>query len=789
MRRPTAAVLFVLVAALLAGCGDDTSSGSCRVTTDCPAGQVCFEGRCIGGGDADAEVGADADADVEPPDGLDGDGGDGSCPTRTCGGACCAEGELCTPTGGCCVPERVCGSGCCAAGSECVRGTCLPACAAGVRCGADFAECCATGQVCAGSCVTPGDPCDFSFECPEGWRCEATLGRCLPEAAVTCEYHPPVGTFDPELEWLWEGSTTAPESDQSVVTPLVVQLTDDDGDGAIDRHDVPDVVFSTYPSGGNGAGRLRAVSGDDGRELWTAAETICGYSGLAAGDLDGDGTVEILTGREGATGGCRHDGSLQQLLAFSHEGTLEWGSHDSGGAAALFDFDLGGTPSIADLDGDGRAEVVLGASVTEADGLVRWVGNLNLATNYSDGTTMVAVADVDGDGAPEIVGGNAVYEADGTVLWSDAARRDGFPAVASILEAGRAEIVVVSYVTVRIVAGVDGTLLWGPVDIPGGGNGGPPTVADFDGDGSPEIGVAGLTFYTVFDPAEADGVLWSAPTYENAASITGSSVFDFENDGHAEVVYADECFLRVYDGTTGTVLFQRSSTSGTHSENPVIADLDNDRHAEIVLVSSRYVDPRGSCESLYPTEFTGYTNGLRVWGDRLDNWVPTRRIWNQHAYHITNVTEDGGIPAHERDSWRSFNSYRQNAQDGASHAPDLLPLDLRVAFAACPAALLLQAQATNGGSAGIPAGLPVSFYRGTPAAPEEWLGTVLTTVPLLPGASTWVEQRFDVPAGELGPWDFFVRVDDVGDGSGVHHECAEDNNVAELADVSCELLL
>jgi hypothetical protein len=90
MRGGTAAILLALVGGPLGGCGDDTSSGDCRVTTDCPAGQLCVEGRCVGGADADAEVGADADGDVG--DAVDGEVDSAPCPTRICGGACCASG-------------------------------------------------------------------------------------------------------------------------------------------------------------------------------------------------------------------------------------------------------------------------------------------------------------------------------------------------------------------------------------------------------------------------------------------------------------------------------------------------------------------------------------------------------------------------------------------------------------------------------------------------------------------------------------------------------------------------
>jgi hypothetical protein len=49
-----------------------------------------------------------------------------------------------------------------------------------------------------------------------------------------------------------------------------------------------------------------------------------------------------------------------------------------------------------------------------------------------------------------------------------------------------------------MVHALDGSLAMPPVPCPGGG-GGPPTVADFDGDGLPELGVAGQAFYTIYD--------------------------------------------------------------------------------------------------------------------------------------------------------------------------------------------------------------------------------------------------------------------------------------------------
>ena len=97
--------------------------------------------------------------------------------------------------------------------------------------------------------------------------------------------------------------------------------------------------------------------------------------------------------------------------------------------------------------------------------------------------------------------------------------------------------------------------------LAGGGNGGPPTIADYDTDGAPEIGIADAFTYTVY---EANGdILWSQEVDDESSSATGSVVFDFEGDGRPEVVYADETRLWIFAGADGEV---RLSDTGTRVE-------------------------------------------------------------------------------------------------------------------------------------------------------------------------------------------------------------------------------
>jgi hypothetical protein len=360
------------------------------------------------------------------------------------------------------------------------------------------------------------------------------------------------------------------------------------------------------------------------------------------------------------------------------------------------------------------------------------------------------------DGMSEIVAGNTAYRADGSIYWRNTSVPDGFNAIGNFDQDPFPEVVVVSS-GVRLLEH-DGIVKWGPIPHPGGG-GGPPTVADFDGDGQPEIGVAGASRYAVF---ETNGtVKWSTLTDDSSSQVTGSSVFDFEGDGAAEVIYGDQRTLRVYRGTTGAVLVEIPNSSCTTYENPVIADADADGNAEILFVANT-------------TCGYGPYHGVFLYGSANDGWVATRKIWNQHTYHITNVNDDGTIPAHETNSWTAYNSYRQNRlTSGREHArPDLIASYARQTNDGT--SFVLTARVGNAGSALVAPGLPASFYSGDPTAGGSLLGTVGTSQTLQPGQFQDVSLTVPLGAEALPLW---VSADDQGGLIGTQTESDETNNL------------
>ena len=450
------------------------------------------------------------------------------------------------------------------------------------------------------------------------------------------------------------------------------------------------------------------------------------------------------------------------------------------------------SPLLIDLDDDERPEILVGEQVFDADGCVLTTWNAGSANR------MEQVADVDLDGQMDLVTSSRVAGWDPvTTEWVDKpwfvknpmqlagytglANLGDYSLIDGVDPAQTPELVVLSVQNQKGVIrmqSIDGATVWGPIPTYKTVNnpedkGGPITISDFDGDGQVEFASAGASQYAVYDPdcvaalmGESpperpggtcirspeqqmknlpDGVLWAQASQDVSSNITGSSIFDFDGDGDGEAVYRDECFLRVYDGKSGTVLFSAPASSGTGLEYPTIADVDGDFATEIVVPRTPY----GACpavDPLFPDSGPfKVASGFAIYRDPMDRWANSRPIWNQHVYSVTHVTDDARVPPLSQftNNWQTpgLNNLRQNSQGniGALQVADLT-VELTDVGALCDfegGDIVLQAEVCNRGTNSVQDGVTVAFY--TTETPDQTFDmatlacTAATTTQLDPG--------------------------------------------------------
>ena len=149
--------------------------------------------------------------------------------------------------------------------------------------------------------------------------------------------------------------------------------------------------------------------------------------------------------------------------------------------------------------------------------------------------------------------------------------------------------------------------------------------------------------------------------------------------------------------------------------------MDNDGHADIVVISNDY-------HSILCPDDGSQQRGLRIFGD--DQWVRTRPVWNQHAYHVTNVEEDGSIPAVADLNWLEHNSFRSgdlSAVDGGGFYPDLLPRITEVCEERCADGVIeVWVQIGNQGGLAVEPGTEYALYAVTPDATQLLIADVLS---------------------------------------------------------------
>ncbi len=382
-----------------------------------------------------------------------------------------------------------------------------------------------------------------------------------------------------------------------IVMPAIGNLNDDNGDGVVDENDVPEIVFTTW-----GSNTLVALDGATGAELFEVGG-YDGQGGVTIADVDNDGDPEIVAIQTG-----------YRIAAVDAAGSAEWVSRS-------FPMQAYPQPTVADLDNDGMPEVIGDVGVVNGeDGSVV----ATLAGVTSTYHTPIA-ADLDQDGRQEIILGNRVYDANGAILWSSSGTGWAtFGAVADVDGDAEGEVFFVSGGTAYLHDSGGGLIT--SFGIPGGGNPGPPCMADFDGDGAVEIAIPNSTQISVFN---VDGTRLRSATMQDNSGIAGCSGFDVNGDGAYEVLFADEIAFRIYDGATGTIRYDnRNHASLTVWEYPVIADVDNDGSAEIVVADN-----------------AGAWQGITVFGHAGDGWPKSGTTWATHDFAVTNIEPDGHVPS------------------------------------------------------------------------------------------------------------------------------------------------
>ncbi|MEO1712685.1 MAG: SprB repeat-containing protein, partial [Bacteroidota bacterium] len=272
---------------------------------------------------------------------------------------------------------------------------------------------------------------------------------------------------------------------------------------------------------------------------------------------------------------------------------------------------------------------------------------------------------------------------------------------------------------------------------------GRPCVANFDADEDLEVamgieGPGSTATVRVFDNDWTQ--MWSIPTLDESGAI-GCSAFDFNADGVYEILTRDQQQMRILEGPTGAVIAATPCTSGTIIEYPVIADINADGQSEVLCnCGGNAVDVDLA--------------SVRAWNSANIPWPPSRPVWNQTSYFITNVEDNLQIPIVQQNPHLVGDGLVLN-QFLTQYSNPIFPLpdaQLTVLDIACQdQAIVITAEVCNIGDYRLGALTPFTIYDENPTSngSATVLGTFTPfTEPLEVGECVTVS--FSVPAGASG---------------------------------------
>lgn len=255
------------------------------------------------------------------------------------------------------------------------------------------------------------------------------------------------------------------------------------------------------------------------------------YAAPSVGDLNNDGSLEIIQSSQGAweqgtfrRGNLRlwsHDGRLLGQTQ-SDTANLPWRVYPS--------FSVETPPVLADLNGDGRTEVIAAsfdgrvyAWNSEGWPVPGWMPSTGAVTQTENRVPIrcgISAADLDGDGRDELVAGandGALYawDHDGSVLWKWKHPASGVSITSGLAagDTGSGWLIAAGDSAGTIRAwDANGRLLWSSQTTPGQPVMAEPALGDVNADGVVDVVTVGTDGYVYAFDGSKGTLIWQVPT-------------------------------------------------------------------------------------------------------------------------------------------------------------------------------------------------------------------------------------------------------------------------------------
>jgi hypothetical protein len=451
-----------------------------------------------------------------------------------------------------------------------------------------------------------------------------------------------------------------------------------------------------YSGGGYTPSTSRIYDGDTGNILQTFD---VGANSFSVADVDKDGNDDIFIGAGGSQIECQGNGGL---YSYSVWGALRFTPKhfdDAAGytGAQCSNPSIFSSPALGDVNKDGTADASFGAL-----GLKAWSADANGKTNYGwpyywDDTQYgsPALADLTGDGQAEVImpgdsspGGQVdhrggmvrAFTGKGQQLWEFRTNEivRSSPSIGDITGGGDISIVFgTGNYWARQPGGAsdcskvfalrrDGSLIWS-TDI-GAQTMASPTLADFNGDGRLDVAIGGWQ-RPCTPPASSmvnDGRVWildgktgqpmnGYPRASGGSLIIGQIVSaDWNNDGAQDAVVPTANGIHVFDGKNGTELATLAyGGDGVSFQNaPIVTDLDGNGRMDIIVAGTKGDGSTGVIRRYEMAAGDTATLGANGWPmNRKDqrqtgSWTPTKLFdppTGEIGKGYWQVAADGGV--------------------------------------------------------------------------------------------------------------------------------------------------